>query len=339
MAAGGFRTFVAGETLDEEKINDFLMQGILVFDDATARDAAITAPVEGQFAFRKDDDVVEFYDGTGWVELAAAGPSATGGDESKTVGDFTYHLFTTGGTLTVVDPGAFEVLVVGGGAGGGAGGAGGGAGAVESFFFNRQHLSAGTYSVTIGTGGAGSTNANVRGANGGNSSFAGIPTFTSLGGGGGASGGANTGLTGGSGGGGWNSNAGGGASGSNTTPGEAGPFSPARGGGGGGASAQGSGQTGGEGLALATIDSNLTSGNFTSFSGMTVISSGGGGGSTDGVTGAGGTGAGTGSNSSSVAGTAGVSYGSGGGGGGVTGGVNANGGNGKAGIVIVRYAA
>ena len=72
MAAGGFRTFVAGETLDEDKINDFLMQGVLVFANATARDAAITAPVHGQFAFRKDDNALEFYDGTGWEPVAAA---------------------------------------------------------------------------------------------------------------------------------------------------------------------------------------------------------------------------------------------------------------------------
>ena len=69
MAAGGFRTFVAGETLDEDKINDFLMQGVLVFDDAAARDAAITSPVHGQVAFLKDTDETLFYDGTSWEPL------------------------------------------------------------------------------------------------------------------------------------------------------------------------------------------------------------------------------------------------------------------------------
>jgi hypothetical protein len=74
MAAGGFREFVAGETLDEEKINDFLMQGVLVFAGTAARGSAITSPVEGQFAFLKDDDTLTFYDGSDWVEFESGAP-------------------------------------------------------------------------------------------------------------------------------------------------------------------------------------------------------------------------------------------------------------------------
>ncbi len=54
MPAGGFKTFVAGEVLDQADINDYLMQGVLVFAGTAARGSAIgTAPVEGQFAFLK----------------------------------------------------------------------------------------------------------------------------------------------------------------------------------------------------------------------------------------------------------------------------------------------
>jgi hypothetical protein len=42
---------------------------ISVFDDATARDAAITSPVHGQFALTKDNDLLAFYDGSDWVVL------------------------------------------------------------------------------------------------------------------------------------------------------------------------------------------------------------------------------------------------------------------------------
>jgi hypothetical protein len=45
MAAGGFKEFVAGETLDQDEINDFLMQGMLVFAGTAARGSAITSPV------------------------------------------------------------------------------------------------------------------------------------------------------------------------------------------------------------------------------------------------------------------------------------------------------
>jgi len=66
----GFKSFVAGEILTASDVNGFLMsQMVAVFDDATARDAAIPSPVHGQFVFRKDDEALEFYDNTDWVEL------------------------------------------------------------------------------------------------------------------------------------------------------------------------------------------------------------------------------------------------------------------------------
>lgn len=40
---------------------------IPIFADAAARDAAITAPVEGQFAFLSDHDWLTWYDGSAWV--------------------------------------------------------------------------------------------------------------------------------------------------------------------------------------------------------------------------------------------------------------------------------
>jgi hypothetical protein len=66
----GFKTFVAGEILTASDLGSFVAsQAIAVFDDATARDAAITSPVHGQFAFRKDDAVLEYFDGSNWTEL------------------------------------------------------------------------------------------------------------------------------------------------------------------------------------------------------------------------------------------------------------------------------
>jgi hypothetical protein len=66
----GFKTFVAGEILTASDVNSFVGgQMIAVFDDATARDAAITSPTHGQFAFRKDDAVLEYFDGSVWTEL------------------------------------------------------------------------------------------------------------------------------------------------------------------------------------------------------------------------------------------------------------------------------
>jgi len=94
MAAGqGFKTFTTGEVLTAGDVNGYLMQGINVFTNATARDAAITAPAEGQFAFTKDNNSLWYYDGAAWVASGAtgdiegvtAGTGLTGGGTSGTV--------------------------------------------------------------------------------------------------------------------------------------------------------------------------------------------------------------------------------------------------------------
>jgi hypothetical protein len=94
MAAGqGFKTFVTGEVLTAGDVNGYLMQGINVFTNATARDAAITAPAEGQFAFTKDNNSLWYYDGAAWVASGAtgdiegvtAGIGISGGGTSGTV--------------------------------------------------------------------------------------------------------------------------------------------------------------------------------------------------------------------------------------------------------------
>jgi hypothetical protein len=84
MAAGlGFKTFTTGEVLTSADTNGYLMQGILVFADATARDAAITAPEEGQFAYLKDTNVTTYYTGSAWANVDTTGmtnPMTTTGD-------------------------------------------------------------------------------------------------------------------------------------------------------------------------------------------------------------------------------------------------------------------
>jgi len=94
MAAGlGFKTFTTGEVLTAANVNGYLMQGVLVFTNAAARDAAITSPQEGQFAFTKDNDSLWYYSGSAWVASGAtgdiegvtAGTGISGGGTSGTV--------------------------------------------------------------------------------------------------------------------------------------------------------------------------------------------------------------------------------------------------------------
>jgi hypothetical protein len=78
MAAGlGFKTFTTGEVLSAGDVNGYLMQGILVFASAAARDAAITSPQEGQYAYLKDTNTTTYYTGSAWTSASAASGALT----------------------------------------------------------------------------------------------------------------------------------------------------------------------------------------------------------------------------------------------------------------------
>jgi hypothetical protein len=94
MAAGlGFKDFTTGEVLTAADVDGYLMQGIWVFASNAARDAAVTAPAEGNFAFTKDTNSLWYYDGAAWVASGAtgdiegvtAGVGISGGGTSGTV--------------------------------------------------------------------------------------------------------------------------------------------------------------------------------------------------------------------------------------------------------------
>jgi hypothetical protein len=115
--------------------------------------------------------------------LAKFRATLTGGNVSFG-SNFTLRTFPTVGTttFTIADlPLLADLLVVGGGggAGGGAGGAGGAGGVI---YRSSIILQVGSYTVTVGSGGNGSSSTTLQGQNGGNSVFG---TFIALGGGGG----------------------------------------------------------------------------------------------------------------------------------------------------------
>jgi hypothetical protein len=81
MAAGlGFKDFVTGEVLTAADVDGYLMQGIWVFDDAAARDAAVTSPEEGNACYLKDTNEVLTYSGSVWVAVGGGSPLTTKGD-------------------------------------------------------------------------------------------------------------------------------------------------------------------------------------------------------------------------------------------------------------------
>lgn len=76
----GFKTFNSGDVLTAADTNGYLMQGIWVFANSTARDAAVTSPQEGNSCYLKDTDVIQVYSGSAWVTKSGGSPLTTKGD-------------------------------------------------------------------------------------------------------------------------------------------------------------------------------------------------------------------------------------------------------------------
>jgi hypothetical protein len=104
-----FKTFQNGFPLPASDLNNFLMrQSIAVFVDSSSRDAAITTPVEGQFAYLKASEDLVKYDGAAWV---SAIPSPVTEVLAKTaaytlLSSDTSNLITASGTFTITIPSA-----------------------------------------------------------------------------------------------------------------------------------------------------------------------------------------------------------------------------------------
>jgi hypothetical protein len=118
MAAGlGFKTFTTGEVLSAANVNGYLMQGVLVFADAAARNAAITSPQEGQCCYLKDTDVIQSYSGSAWVTKSASGSSGAvvqvksfTTDSSTTVNTTTFT--STNLTLSITPTSASNKILI-----------------------------------------------------------------------------------------------------------------------------------------------------------------------------------------------------------------------------------
>jgi len=291
--------------------------------------------------------------------------STTGTAQYRADDNYYYYVFTSGTPTFTVTGGTLvaDVLVVGGGGSGGVGaigsnaGGGGGGGAVT--YSANQSLTSGTYTATVGAGGASQTLASTAGNNGSLSSFIGGSVSVSAAGGGGGGATSNTstalaaGKNGSSGGGGGSSTLaadGSGPAGGTASAGFAGGtgwssniVANRSGGGGGGvgsigtAASAATGGAGGAGISTYTTWGANTGGLIGALVSSTYyLGAGGGGGtlgSTPGSSTTGGT-AGTAGNTTATASTA-AANNSGAGSGGTNGGASGAGGSG---VVAVRFA-
>ena len=133
-------------------------------------------------------------DTDGWIQAAATGQDATGGDATYTFGGKKIHAFTSSGSLSVQDElsSEIEIFAVGGGGGGanhsqGHSGGAGGAGGVVYGTIPAVTFGTGSVTVTIGSGGPGGPPpGNGDGTQGGDTTLAGasLPTTITAKGGG-----------------------------------------------------------------------------------------------------------------------------------------------------------
>ena len=99
-----YKVFANGNPLQASELNlNLMQQAIAVFTDATAREAAIAVPVNGQFAYLTGTSNLTKYTGAAW-ENAIADTSATVSEQatSRTIvaGDANSFVYATG-TITI----------------------------------------------------------------------------------------------------------------------------------------------------------------------------------------------------------------------------------------------
>ena len=70
----GFKVWSTGDLVNASDFNNYIQeQVVMVFDDSTARDSAVSSPEEGMFCYLKDSNTLQFYNGSAWANFIGEG--------------------------------------------------------------------------------------------------------------------------------------------------------------------------------------------------------------------------------------------------------------------------
>jgi hypothetical protein len=119
MPGAGRRTFVSGEILTANQVNNYLQdQAVMVFADAAARTLAIPSPSEGMVTYLSDVNLLSVWDGTQWVRIGNAKITVQNSTPGAGIdGDLWFN--DTLGVLKVYFEATSQWITVGGSGGGG----------------------------------------------------------------------------------------------------------------------------------------------------------------------------------------------------------------------------
>jgi hypothetical protein len=122
MPGAGRRTFVSGEILTANQVNNYLQdQTVMVFTDTSARATAIPSPSEGMVTYLTAINFLSVWDGTQWVRIGNAKITVQGTTPGAGIdGDLWFD--DSLGVLKVYFEGTSQWVSIGGGSGGVGGG-------------------------------------------------------------------------------------------------------------------------------------------------------------------------------------------------------------------------
>jgi hypothetical protein len=121
----GFKVWTTGELVNASDFNNYIQEQVIMsFADSSARDTAVSSPEEGMFAFLKDSNTLQFYNGSSWasfigegditgVTITTSATSGLNGGATATTGAFSSTLVIAPNSATSATVASADIVLIG----------------------------------------------------------------------------------------------------------------------------------------------------------------------------------------------------------------------------------